>query len=1090
MAIRSLQSRRHEMKHDMPATAVRARRGAPQQKTPDLREAPISQIPALQLLQKLGWEYLTPDEALKLRGNKLSNVLLEEILTTWLRKNNHIQYKNKSLPFTESNIFSALQEIKDMPFDGLIRTNEKIYDLLCFGKSLAQITDGDKKSFTLNYIDWIHPENNIFHVTEEFEVARAGSYKTRRPDIILFVNGIPFGVIECKSPSIKHPIEEAISQQVRNQKPGEIPNLFVYSQLLFAISKNDAKYATTGTAAKFWSRWQEESEDFTNELQDLVNTQLTDEQVDQIHATVLQVREQPAQYNAMQRKITKQDRAIFSLCHSQRFLELVHFFILFQAGEKKIARYQQYFCVKKIMARIHARDHDGRRQGGVVWHTQGSGKSLTMVMLAKLIALSSNIPNEKIILVTDRVNLDKQIGNTFKDCEIEVTRAKTGKELAELLQGTKQRVITAVINKFEAAISRYSTQNNADNIFVLVDEGHRTNYGKFHAHMRRTLPNACYIGFTGTPVMKKDKNTVEKFGGLIDAYTIDQAVKDEAVIPLLYEGRHVEQYVDAKGIDAWFNRITKDLSKEQAADLKKKFSTSGQLNKAEQKVKAIAWDISEHFSSNWQGTGFKGQLVTQDKATALLYKKYLDEFGKVSSDVLVSPPDEREGEEDIYKENTQPIQHFWKAMMEKYGSNDKYNEQIINAFKNSEHPEIIIVVDKLLTGFDAPCNTIIYLTRKLKDHTLLQAIARVNRLHDGKEYGYVIDYRGILENLDHALDLYNKLPEFNSADITSILKDVKTETDTLPQKHSALWDTFKTIKNKHDEEEYELILADEELRAKFYARLSSYSKTMAIAMASVKFYEETSPKKIKQYRADLQFFSKLRIAVRKRFSETIDFGEYEPKIQKLLDTHVGTGEIEKITPLVNIFEKDVFAAEVGKLSGDAAKADTIAHRTAHTIHERMQEDPVFYKRFSEILKQTIRAFREGRIKANEYLGNTTKIMSSIINRTGDNVPAKLNNHEAAKAYFGLLKETLSLAGTQTTDWKNLLIETALRIDEAIIKNSIVNWVNNNDAKNRMKTAIEDILFDLKNQLDFAISFDEIDTIMEQSINVAKTRCAK
>lgn len=1058
--------------------------------TPDLRETKISQIPALKLLQKLGWKYLTPDETLQHRGGKLSNVLLEDILTTWLRKNNAIQYRNNILPFSESNIFHALQELKNMPFDGLIRTNEKIYDLLSFGKSLTQVIDGDKKSFTLNYIDWIHPENNLFHVTKEFEVEDIGSYKTRRPDIILFVNGIPLAVIECKSPSIKNPMEEAISQHIRNQKNDGIPNLYVYSQLLLSISKNDAKYATTGTEAKFWSLWREETENFKNELQQLVNTQLTDDEVDQIHTNVFQVKEPTVKYNTLQRKITAQDRTIFSLCQTKRFLELIQFFIVFDAGVKKIARYQQYFCIKKIMNRINSRDCEDRRQGGVIWHTQGSGKSLTMVMLAKLIAFSTHIPDEKIILVTDRVDLDKQIRDTFKDCDIEVERAKTGQELVVLLQGTKQRVITTVINKFEAAIGRHAIQNDADNIFVLVDESHRTNYGRFHVNMRRVLPNACYIGFTGTPIMKKDKNTIDKFGGLIDTYTIDQAVKDGAIVPLLYEGRHVEQYVDEQGIDAWFDRITKNLSVAQIADLKKKFSTTDQLNKAEQKIKAIAWDISEHFSTHWQGTGFKGQLVTQDKAAALLYKKYLDEFGKVSSEVLISPPDEREGEVDIYADNTQPIQHFWKAMMEKYGSNHKYNEQIINAFKHSEHPEIIIVVDKLLTGFDAPCNTIIYLTRKLKDHTLLQAIARVNRVHDGKDYGYIIDYRGILENLNHALDLYSKLPEFNYDEVANILKDVKTEIDTLSQKYSTVWDIFKTIKNRQDEEEYELLLADEELRTKFYERLTAYAKTLATAMASVRFYDETPLQKINQFCIDLKFFSKLRIAIRRRYAEMIDFGEYEPQIQKLLDTHLGTGAIETITPLVNIFEKDIFAAEVEKLSSDAAKADTIAHRTAHTIRERLEEDPVFYKRFSEILNKAIRDFHEKRIQDNEYLNIATKVMFSVVNRTGDDIPDKLSNHEVAKAYFGVLKETLARANSKITGINNLIAETALRIDEVILKRCIVNWVNNNDVKNNMRNEIEDVLFHFKNLIDCEISLEEIDEMIEQVINIAKIRRAK
>ncbi len=244
--------------------------------TPKINEDNISTLPALHLLQNLGWKYLTPGEALELRGGKTSSVLLNNVLVDWLRKNNRVSYKGKELPFTEGNILTAIQALKEIPFDGLVRTNEKIYDLLCLGKSLQQSVDGDIKSFTLHYIDWDHPENNIYHVTEEFAVERVGSYQTRRPDIVLFINGIPLCVIECKSPHIKEPMAEAISQHIRNQKEDEIPSLFVYSQLLLAISKNDGKYATTGTPAKFWSVWREEMEGFDQKVQELVNIPLSE----------------------------------------------------------------------------------------------------------------------------------------------------------------------------------------------------------------------------------------------------------------------------------------------------------------------------------------------------------------------------------------------------------------------------------------------------------------------------------------------------------------------------------------------------------------------------------------------------------------------------------------------------------------------------------------------------------------------------------------------------------------------------------------------------------------------------------------------
>ncbi|MDR4496349.1 MAG: HsdR family type I site-specific deoxyribonuclease [Candidatus Scalindua sp.] len=1059
--------------------------------TPLIKEDHISQIPALQLLQNMGYSYLTPEEALELRGGRKRNVILDGILEEQLRKMNTIRYKGQEYPFSEGNIISAVHALKDVIYDGLVRTNEKVYDLLCLGKSLQQSILGDIKSFTLHYIDWEHPGNNVYHVTEEFGVERTGSKKQYYPDIVLFVNGIPFCVIECKRLDVgigKKPIEQAISQHIRNQKDDGIPHLLLYSQILMAISKNKAQYATTGTPMEFWAVWNEQ-EVVDDKISSLINKTLSVEQKERLFRNRFKyIRKY---FDALEyeegREITEQDRALYSLCQPERLLELSFRYILFDAGEKKIARYQQYFCVKKIMNRITTVDNTGKRLGGVVWHTQGSGKSLTMVMLAKAIALEPTIDNYKIILVTDRVDLDDQIYKTFFHCGKELEQASTGKNLIELIQGHKECIITTIIDKFEAAVGTKDARNTDPNIFVLVDEGHRGQYGPLHARMKKILPNACYIGFTGTPVMKKDKNTIATFGGLIDSYTIDQAVKDKAVRPLLYEGRHVEQKVDSESIDGWFQKFTKELTKEQAADLKKKFATTDQLNKAEQKVMRIAWDISDHFRENWQGTPFKAQLVAQDKKTALMYKKYLDEFGIVISEVLISGPDDREGEEDIYKENKEEVIRFWKAMMGKYGTEKEYNRQIINAFKYGEFPEIIIVVDKLITGFDAPRNTVLYLTRKLKDHTLLQAIARVNRLYQGKEFGYIIDYRGVLENLDHALDIYGQLSEFDKDDLLNALEDVSVKIQTLPQKHSDLWDVFKEVKNKRDEEAYERLLADDALRNEFYERFSKYARTLAIALSSLKFIEETSEEKIKRYKTDLKFYKELRRAVQRRYAEIIDFSEYEPKIQKLIDTHVGTGEVEYVTEQVNIFNKESFVKEVQAIYGDAAKADTIAHRTKKTIEERIQEDPAFYKKFSELIEEAIRAFHEERIRESEYLKKVEDIMEAVVNRKDDDIPESLSNNDNAKAYYGCIREIFDSHRDDGIDIANAAIEASTIIDDIIMNMRMVNWTTNTDRQNQMRNKIEDCIFELQRKYGFNLTFDEIDSIMDQCLDIAKVR---
>jgi type I restriction enzyme R subunit len=633
-----------------------------------------------------------------------------------------------------------------------------------------------------------------------------------------------------------------------------------------------------------------------------------------------------------------------------------------------------------------------------------------------------------------------------------------------------------------------NTRIENPNIFVLVDESHRGQYGAMHSRMRKAMPNACFLGFTGTPVMKQEKDTIAKFGGLIDSYTIRQAVEDRAVVPLLYEGRDVEQRVDRKKIDQWFDIITAQLTPEQKADLKKKFATTDQLNKAEQRVKEIAFDISLHYRDNWKGTPYKAQLVTQDKATALLYKKFLDEFGMVTSEVLISGPDEREGHEETDADEAKlpEVIAFWKRMMAKHGSEEQYNKNLINAFKSGDDPEIIIVVDKLLTGFDAPRNTVLYLTRQLKDHTLLQAIARVNRLYEGKEFGYIVDYRGVLQNLNQAFDLYGQLEVFDSRDLEGTIADVAREIAGLPQKHSDLWDVFKGVKNKKDEEQYEQLLADQALREQFYERLSAYSRTLSIALASTRFMEETPDAKIDKYRADLRFFMNLRAAVRRRYAEVVDFKEYEAKIQKLIDTHVGTGSVEKVTTLVNIFDKDAFLKEVEKLESAASKADTIAYRTKKTITERMKEDPAFYQKFSDMLEAAILAFRQKRMADREYLKQVMEIADSVRNRTGDDLPEQLRHHEVARAFYGVVLQVLA-PHADGKDLKPAGADAALAIDDIIRREKIVNWTTNRDVQNRMKNEIEDYLFQVKQEQDIPLTFEEIDAILERCLDIARVR---
>jgi type I restriction enzyme R subunit len=1055
----------------------------------------LSQIPALQVLINLGYKFITPDAALAARSGKSNNVLLEEILRERLKKNNRIQYRGQAYLFSEENIQTAVQRLKNVKYDGLLKTNEAIYDLLTLGVALEQTIEGDTKSFSLNYIDWKNPENNVYHVTAEFSVERNRSQDTCRPDIVLFVNGIPFAVIECKSPKVE--VAQAVSQMIRNQRDEYIPKLFSYVSMVIGLNKNDAMYATVGTPAKFWAVWKEETPE--TELCAVLDQSLSTETkagLYELMAEGLGIREPSAEY-LVDRAITGQDRTLYHLCRPERLLELALQFSVFDGGIRKIARYQQFFAIKRILERVKNRDGEGRRQGGIIWHTQGSGKSLTMVMLARAIALDPDIRNPRVVLVTDRVDLDKQLKNTFAACGLHPETARNANHLVELLSGDQAAIITTLVHKF-GRVPRDFCDRSPD-VFVLVDESHRTQLGSFASEMRRLFPNACYLGFTGTPLMQKEKRalTDKKFGSIIDVYSIDQAVKDGAVVPLLYEGRHVDLEQNEKAIDTWFERHTQGLTDAQKADLKKKYSRAEMLNKADQVIYMRSFDISEHFRQNWQGTGFKAQLVAPSKAAALMYKKCLDDIGHVTSEVIMSQPDTREGNESTDDAPTDVVVAFWEKMLKRYGSEEEFNKQVINQFKYGDDPEILIVVDKLLTGFDAPRNTVLYLTRTLREHTLLQAIARVNRLYDDdegtqpKDFGYIIDYAGVLGELDHAMTTYSALEGFDEQDIAGTLTSINEEVAKLPQRHADLRDVFKEVKNQQDEEAYELLLADEKRRNEFYERLTEFAKTLSIAMSSEQFISTTPEKKLYGYKSDLKRFTNLRASVKLRYAETIDYRDFEPKIKKLLDTHITATEVIRLNEPVNIFDEQAFKQVIEDQGGSkstAAKADMIAHATKKAISERLEQDPAFYEKFSKLIQQAIDDFRAMRISDLEYLNRVTEIKDSVVNRRSDDMPAKLAGDDNAIALFGILKPYVARHEADEVKAIETAADAAFDIWAIIQSNRKVGFWDDLDAQRRAMNEIDDYLYDVvSGSKGVALKTDEMDEIIDRAMQLARHR---
>ena len=1067
----------------------------------DGSERSESQAPAIDLLARMGYKYLPRNEALAVRGSKTTRVLLEDIAHTQLAALNRIHYKGREHHFTDANIRRAIQALEDVTLaEGTQRASEQVYDLLRLGKSLEQTIEGDTKSFTLHYVDWEHWENNVFHATSEYLLQRAGSQQTCRLDIVLFVNGIPFVVIECEAPATD--IDKGIGDIMAYQRAEYVPELFKYAQIVLACNRKEAKYGTTGTEPRFWAVWKNRGGNDA-EIEDLLNTPLNKDEREAIRANFL--RETPLLYAAEQqgRLVTEQDRALFYLCRPERLLELAGQFILYDGGQKKIARYQQYDAVKKAMRKITSRKNlytskrgslptPNDERGGVIWHTQGSGKSLTMVMLGSAIALAPEIPDPRIILVTDRVDLDKQIANTFHRCGLTPQRATSGANLRELIQGRNGKragVITTLVQKFSAVLTSGELVDTSPDVFLLVDESHRTQYGALHAQMRRVFPNACYIGFTGTPLLHKDKSTVAKFGDMIDTYTMEEAVADKAVVPLLYERRHVVQDVDAANIDRRFERQSEGLSDEQRKDLKKKYSRAEMLTKTEQRLYETAFDISNHYRKNWQTEDkrYKAQIVAPDKKSAIQLHNYLKEIGQVESEVVISPPDEREGTEEPEESAAEIVRNFWKKKMDEYGSEERYNEQAIARFNSPAAPEILIVVDKLLTGFDVPRNTVLYLTRRLAHHTLLQAIARVNRLYEEKEFGYILDYVGVLGELDRALTEYAALAGYDLKDIEGTIHNIRETLEQLPQKHAALLDLFKTLPNKSDGEAYEQFLAPEDTRHEFYALYTDYAKCLRMALSTELFYAETAPTTIDRYKADLTRFQKLRASVQQRYYDVVDMKKLEPQILKMLDTYVRSDSVEILTPEpVNIFDTAAMEKALATLGTPAAQADMMAHATERTLIERMDEDPALFRKFSELLRETIQAFHDHLMSEMEYLKRARELRDQVATRSTSSVPETLADHPVAQAYYHILQDKWEQIAVTASD-QNAPVEIALRLDKAIQELAVVDWRQKADVLNRIRADIDDTFFDFSEQGKIRLDWSAIDEIAAEVLRVAKSR---
>ena len=1096
--------------------------------TPNSREQYSAHIPALHLLCNLGWHFLTTSKALALRGST-REVLLKPRLIEVLQTRRY-EYKGEWYPLSPGGIDQIVRELSTLSLaEGLMPANERLYGRLALGITVTEfMPDGKKHQPTIHVIDWTEASANRWDVTEELEVLAAQGTHHRTPDVVCYVNGIPLVVIEAKRPESgggSHPakamVTEGISQHLRNQRPDEIPNLFAYAQVLLSISQTEGRYGTTHTAAKFWAKWREEEFDDAH-MQTLKNAALNPA----TRAALFDGK--PAAlttyFDALwsaPTQATDQDRLLVSLLTPARLLEFLRGYVLFDRKVGKIvARYQQFFGIRALLARISLLRPDGGREGGVVWHTTGSGKSFTMVFLTKALLLVDALKECRVVVVTDRIDLESQLSRNFmtggafgssiatqKDGE--KSRSLSGRDLAKRIGSGTERISFTLVHKFNTASKLPECRNDSPNLIVLVDEGHRSHGGETHERMKKALPKAAYIAFTGTPLLK-DEKTANKFGPIVHAYTMQRAVEDETVAPLLYEERVPELDINEDAVNRWFDKITVNLSDAQRTDLKRKFAKKGAIYGAANRIELIAWDIATHFNENIKklDLGLKGQVATDSKLDAIRYKKALDDTSLVTSAVVISAPDTREGNSDVDEDTLPEVQKWWKQNMATYGHDpETYEKQIVSDFGTDGAPDLLIVVDKLLTGFDEPRNTVLYIDKPLKGHNLIQAVARVNRLHDAKRYGVLVDYRGILKELDTAIRAYQDLETrtqggFDVSDLEGLYHQFSTEYKQLPALHDELWSFFKSVENKLDREQYRQLLTPkfvkgvdgedyderQKLRDDFYEALTAFGLCLQTALSSRSFFEDKSFSEslIARYKSDLRFFTELRQTARRDAMETVDYSAYEEQIRKLVDKQVIGTEVREPEGVYLVHQ--LGKAEDPKDWSDEKtrnETDMIRTRLRKTIEQELAEDPYAQKVFGELLKQAIaeaEAMFDHPLKQYALFQTFEQQLES---RVTPGVPEVLADKPHAKAYFGAMRLVLGdeAFAALSSEAVEILVQQALAMDIVVRDAVAENSLNPQNIESAIRKGLLPLLFG-------TMGLDNAKLVVEQVIQITRVGLSK
>ena len=1050
-------------------------------------EETLVELPAVEYLEKkLGYDFIHGKELAPKYGERDS--LADVILVNRLRKS----LKRLNPWMNEENLDAAVRYINTANNlgTGLLEINEKLYDdfvNLNFTVNQDIYGDGQKKPQTVNFIDWENVDNNDFLVVRQFEVQTL-SGKSIFPDIVIFINGMPVVVLEAKSPFLEKNYNESIGKKdafeqlrrymnVRDEALGEgAPKLFYTNFFTGILNKYNAYVGTISSKYNHYLEWKDPYPFKLNEVEDYKNF--------------------------------GQNIFLQGCLEKSNLLDLMRNFIVFEADDgtkiKKICRYQQFRAVNKAIERIE-NGKDKLSRGGVVWHTQGSGKSLTMVFLARKIRRTEGLTDSTILVVTDRIDLDKQITETFENTLSKITtpvRANKIETMKTLLKNPQPQIIMTTIQKFQneveekevildgkKTVQKYSVDypvlSTKQNIIVLADEAHRSQYKDTAANMRRALPNAVFIGFTGTPIDKEDKSTRRTFGDYIDKYSIKQAVDDGATVKIIYEGRRPDLQVVGESLEDLFDEAFFDKTDDEKQAIKQKYATKKAIVESESRIDEIVKDLLKHYKEQILPNGFKAQIVCVSREACV---KYYEALNRHMKDIL------GEGFEAqvIFSGKNND-----KVHLKEHFTTKSEQEAIINRFKKTVDKDklcFLVVKDMLLTGFDAPIEQVMYIDRPLKEHTLLQAIARVNRTctkeverksDDGesikdsitKQCGYIVDYYGISNFLEEALAIFDKEELGKPMDS---LDDLYNE---MLGFREAIMSMFRGI-DKDNLDELVNKIEPEDKRAEFelmYKKFSGAVESLLPTHVDTKILN------------DLKWLSYIRAAAKAKFnpSEQMDISDCGEKVREIIETHLKSLGVKDWIKPITLFE-DNFKSKINTLKSDEAKASAMEHAIKYTISVRINENPFYYEsllqRLQKILDETKNDWILRKKRLEEFIDND--IENGASNKAND-----LGLDEKEFAFFEVVKKYLEDNGESEDsiikeDSAVYVSDETIEISKEIAKdvkavvkdNYVIDWVTNVSKTNDIKRAIKLMII---RKYAKKIPRDVREKIMEPLLNLAK-----